>query len=138
MTDVTQQQGMSRTIGAATALAILFVAACGGQPPASPTAPPAEAPTANAYILPGAVGLGPTAFGDEPVVVHKGERLRWRNVDTVEHDVVADTAALPEFATTGTLAPGGERVFTMNTVGTTRIHCTIHPQMVGSLVVQEP
>ena len=138
MTDVTQQQGMSRTIGAATALAILFAAACGGQPPASPTPPPAEAPTANAYILPGAVGLGPTAFGDEPVVVHKGERLRWRNADSVEHDVVADTPALPEFKTTGTLAPGGERLFTMNTVGTTRIHCTIHPQMVGSLVVQEP
>jgi|KBSSwiStaDraftv2_1062776.scaffolds.fasta_scaffold289676_3 plastocyanin len=138
MTDVTQQQGMSRTIGAATALAILFVAACGGQPPASPTPRPAEAPTANAYILPGAVGLGPTAFGDEPVVVHKGERLRWRNVDTVEHDVVADTATLPEFATTGTLAPGGERLFTMNTVGATRIHCTIHPQMTGRLVVQEP
>ena len=138
MTDVTQQQGMSRTIGAATALAILFVAACGGQPPASPTPRPAEAPTANAYILPGAVGLGPTAFGDEPVVVHKGERLRWRNADSVEHDVVADTPVLPEFKTTGTLAPGGERLFTMNTVGTTRIHCTIHPQMVGSLVVQEP
>ena len=138
MTDVTQQQGMSRTIGAATALAILFAAACGGQPPASPTPPPAEAPTANAYILPGAVGLGPTAFGDEPVVVHKGERLRWRNADSVEHDVVADTPVLPEFKTTGTLAPGGERLFTMNTVGTTRIHCTIHPQMVGSLVVQEP
>jgi plastocyanin len=138
MTDVTQQQGMARTMGAATALAILFVGACGGQPPASPTPPPAEAPTANAYILPGAVALGPTAFGDEPVVVHKGERLRWRNADSVEHDVVADTPALPEFKTTGTLAPGGERLFTMNTVGTTRIHCTIHPQMVGSLVVQEP
>jgi len=138
MTDTNQRQGVSRIVGAATTLAILFAAACGGQPPASPTPPPAEAPTANAYILPGAVGLGPTAFGDEPVVVHKGERLRWRNVDTVEHDVVADTATLPEFATTGTLAPGGERVFTMNTVGTTGIHCTIHPQMVGSLVVREP
>ena len=140
MTDTNQRRAMSPTVGAATALAILFLAACGGQPPASPspTPAPADGATANAYILPGAVGLGPTAFGDEPVVVHKGERLRWRNVDTVEHDVVADTAALPEFATTGTLAPGGERVFTMNTVGTTRIHCTIHPQMVGSLVVQEP
>jgi plastocyanin len=38
---------------------------------------------------------------------------------------------------TGTLAPGGERLFTMNTIGTSRIHCTIHPQMTGILVVQE-
>jgi plastocyanin len=127
---------MSRGVGAATALAILLIAACGGQTPMSPT-PPTDAPTANAYILPGAVTQGPNAFGDEPVVIHKGERLRWRNLDTVEHDVVTDTASLPEFATTGTLAPGGERSFTMNTVGTTRIHCSIHPQMTGTLVVQE-
>jgi plastocyanin len=81
--------------------------------------------------------MGATAFGDEPVVIHKGERLRWRNVDGVEHNVVADTP-LPEFVTTGTLAPGGERLFTMNTIGTTSIHCAIHPQMRGTLVIREP
>jgi plastocyanin len=102
----------------------------------SPT-PPTDAPTANAYILPGAVDLGHNAFGDEPVIIHKGERLRWRNADTVEHNVAADTASFPEFAKTGTLAPGGERIFPMNTIGTTRIHCTIHPQMVGILEVRE-
>ena len=127
---------MTRAFGAATALTILLIAACARQTPSSPT-PLAEPPTANAYILPGAVNLGPHAFGDKPVVIHRRERLRWRNGDTVEHNVVADTQSLPEFVTTGTLAPGGERLFTMNTVGTTGIHCTIHPQMVGMLVVQE-
>ena len=135
MRDTNPRPGMARAVGAATVLTMLLVAACAGQP-AAPTPPPGDAPTANAYILPGAVDLGANAFGDEPVVIHKGERLRWRNIDTVEHDVVADTPSLPEFVTTGTLAPGGERLFTMNTVGTTRIHCTIHPQMVGTLVVQ--
>ena len=62
--------------------------------------------------------------------------MRWRNADSVEHDVVVDTASLPEFVTTGTLRPGDERSFTMNTPGTTRIHCTIHPRMTGTLVVQ--
>ena len=125
-------------IVASTVLTIVLGAACTRQTPASPSppSPPAEAPTANAYILPGAVGLGATAFGDEPVVIHKGERLRWRNVDTVEHNVVADTP-LPEFVTTGALAPGGERLFTANTTGSTRIHCAIHPQMQGTLVVRE-
>jgi len=131
-----QAEREPRVVGAATALTFLLIAACRSHPPTSPT-PLGDLPTANAYILPGAVDHGPNAFGDEPVVVHKGERLRWRNTDTVEHDVVADTASLPEFMTTGTLAPGGERTFTMNTIGTTRIHCTIHPQMVGTLVVQE-
>jgi plastocyanin len=125
------------------ALTILLLGACttdtepSSPTPPSPT-PPADAPTANAYILPGAVDLGATAFGDEPVVIHKGERLRWRNIDTVQHNIVTDTASLPEFMTTGPLAPGGEQSFIMNTVGTTRIHCSIHPQMVGTLVVREP
>jgi plastocyanin len=107
-------------------------------PSPTPTPTPSPGPpNVNAYILPGAVNMGVNAFGDEPVVIHKGERLHWRNADTVEHDVVADTATLPEFTTTGILAPGGEKAFDMNTPGTTKIHCTIHPQMVGTLVVRE-
>lgn len=121
----------------ASALAILLTGACTGEmvPPA-PT-PPSDPTTANAYILPGAANLGVNAFGDEPVVIHKGERLRWRNADAVEHNVVTDTASLPEFMTTGLLAPGGEQSFIMNTVGTTSIHCSIYPQMTGTLVVRE-
>jgi plastocyanin len=133
MSKTNQSERTFRGVGAATLLTILLMAACARQTPISP----ADAPTATAYILPGAVGLGANAFGDEPVVIHKGERLRWRNTDTVEHDVTADSAALPEFVTTGTIASGGERLFTMNTVGTTRIHCAIHPQMVGTLIVTE-
>ena len=121
----------SRVVGATMALTILLLAACARQTPTSP------ATTANAYILPGAVNLGPNAFGDEPVVIYKGERLRWRNVDTVEHTIVADTTALPEFKTSGVLLPGGEKSFVMTTVGTTSIHCADHPQMTGTLIVKE-
>lgn len=93
--------------------------------------------TANADSLPGTVELTSHAFGGEPVVIHKGERMRWRNADSVEHNVVADTAVLPEFTTTGTLAPGGERTFAMGSPGTTASRCTIHPQMTGTLIVKE-
>jgi plastocyanin len=132
-------KSVARVVSASTALTILLAAACSRQTPTSPSTPPPppEAPTANAYILPGAVDLGATAFGDEPVVIHKGERLRWRNADGVEHNVVADTP-VAEFLTTGVLAPGGERSFTMNSIGATRIHCSIHPQMQGTLVVRQP
>jgi plastocyanin len=119
--------------------ALLLMAACGSStPPQSPTPVPApDAPTANVYILPGAEKLGPNAFGDEDIRIFKGERMRWRNIDGVEHNVVADMPALPEFTTTGLLAPGGERSFPMNTLGATTVHCTIHPQMTGRVVVQE-
>ncbi len=131
--------GSSRyPVRAMTALAFVLVAACArGTTTPTPPTPPGVIGTANVYILPGAIDHGATAFGDEPVVIHKGENMRVRNVDTVEHDVVADTPSLPEFMTTGRLAPGGERSFVMNTAGTTKIHCTIHPQMVGVLVVRD-
>ena len=105
--------------------------------PAPTPSPTADPVTANVYILPGAINLGANAFGDEPVVIFKGERMRWQNLDTVEHDVVADAESLPEFRTTGRLSPGDEKSFVMQTTGTTRIHCTIHPQMTGTLVVRE-
>ncbi|HEY1307636.1 MAG TPA: hypothetical protein VGF24_28980 [Vicinamibacterales bacterium] len=63
--------------------------------------------------------------------------MRLRNVDGLEHNLVADTASLPEFMATGLIAPGGERSFAMNSLGSTTFHCTIHPQMVGTLIVQE-
>ena len=103
-------------------------------PPTSPT----PAVTANAYILPNAVSLGDFAFGDEPIVIYKGERLRWVNVDGLTHLIVADSPDATDFSMTGELpGNGGEQSFTMTRLGTTRIHCTIHPNMTGTLIVRE-
>ena len=123
--------------GVMMGLTILLTVACGSDAGPTAPAPPADAATANAYILPGAVSLGAGAFGDHPLVIYKGERLRWRNVDGVEHNLEGDTPSLPEFVTTGLLVPGGEQSFVMNTLGTMTFHCTIHPQMVGTLIVQQ-
>jgi plastocyanin len=120
--------------------ATLLTAGCGANSqsmPLAPPPPPGGLATANVYILPGGVDLGPTAFGDEAIVIFKGERMRFRNLDSIEHTVVADTTSLPEFATTGALAPGAEQTFTMNTLGTTTLHCVDHPQMTGTLIVRE-
>jgi plastocyanin len=119
---------------------LVLVAACGGGIPPGPPAPapvPTGQVTANVYILPGAIDLGPNAFGDEAIVIYKGERMRWRNFDGAEHNLVTDSPVLPEFMTTGLLAPGDEKSFDMSTLGTTKVHCTIHPQMVGTLIVKE-
>src|SRR5262245_44986523 len=129
-----------RTVMAAmSASGTLLIAACGADSrPMSPTpSPPGDVPTATVFILPGAVDLGPNAFGDHPLVIYRGARMRWRNADSIEHNLGTDTASLPEFVTTGPLAPGGERTFTMTTLGTTTFHCTDHPQMTGTLIVQE-
>jgi plastocyanin len=128
--------------GALAALTLLLNAGCGGETPrpmpVEPT-PVGPLPTvvASAYILPNAVSLNDHAFGDEPIVVYKNERLRWVNVDGLTHQVVADSPDATDFRTTGDLAPGSERSFTMIRLGTTGIHCANHPNMTGTLIVRE-
>lgn len=122
----------------------VMMAACGGDSDKAPTPPMAPTPpgspslvTANAYIMPDAEKMAAWAFGDEPVVIYKGERLRWVNLDNVTHVVVADTAGATDFVKTEPLGPGGEQSLVMTKTGTTQIHCTIHPSMTGTLVVRE-
>jgi len=122
-----------------TALTMLLMAGCGGNgamPPSGPSPSPTLV-TASAYILPDAVSLGDWAFGDEPVVIHKGGRLRWVNADTLTHIIVADSPDGTDFRKTEELPGGGEQPFIMTKLGMTRIHCAIHPTMTGTLIVRE-
>jgi plastocyanin len=109
--------------------------------PSSPTPTPAPTPTptviASAYILPGAVSMNDWAFGDEPVVIYTGERLRWVNLDGLAHQIVAESPDATDFRITNDLRPGGEQSFDMIKLGTTRIHCANHPNMTGTLIVRE-
>ena len=131
---------LHNVLPAVTTMTMLFLAGCGGNgamPPAGPSPSPPTPVTASAYILPDAVSLGDWAFGDEPIVIYKSERLRWVNADTLTHVIVADSPNATDFRKTDELPPhGGEQSFIMNKLGTTRIHCAIHPNMTGTLTVR--
>ena len=133
---------LRNVLRAGTALTMLLMAGCGEDdgmrmPPSSPTPSPTPV-TASAYILPDAVSLGDYAFGDEPIVIYTSERLRWVNADTLTHLIVADSPDATDFRKTYELVGnGGEQSFIMTELGTTRIHCAIHPNMTGTLIVRE-
>jgi plastocyanin len=135
-------RSLRQVLPAVTALTMLLMAGCGGNdtgrmPPNGPSPSPTPV-TASAYILPGAVSLGDLAFGDEPIVIYKGERLHWVNADTLTHVIVADSPDATDFRKTGDLpANGGEQSFIMTKLGMTRIHCANHPNMTGTLIVRE-
>ena len=141
--DATMTFLQRQLLAAVTVSTLLFSFACNERDgmPAGPGAPvpgpPAPAVTANAYILPNAVSMGDFAFGDEPIVIFKGERLRWINLDSVAHDVVADSPDATDFRMTAELRPGGDQSFVMTRLGTTRIHCSAHPSMTGTLIATQ-
>jgi plastocyanin len=120
---------------------MLTAAACGGDktpvPPSSPTPPAAPPATANVFILPDAVSLGAFAFGDEDIVIYKGERMHWVNLDKQTHRLVADSASATDFPGTNDLPQTGEQSFVMTKLGTTKIHCAIHPEMTGRIIVRD-
>ena len=136
-------RSLRHVLPAVTTVSTLLLAGCGGNgvtptPPGSPSPIPTPTVTASAYILPNAVTLNDRAFGDEPIVIYKSERLRWVNADGLTHLIVADSPDATDFRQTGELhAGGGEQSFIMTTLGTTSIHCAIHPNMTGTLIVRE-
>jgi plastocyanin len=76
--------------------------------------------------------LGASAFNPSPLMVGVGTTVRWTNDDTIAHDATSNSNVWAS----GNLAPGAHYDFTFQNVGTYPYHCTIHPGMTGTVVVQ--
>jgi plastocyanin len=80
----------------------------------------------------GAFGRTTNAYSPSPVTVTVGSTVTFVNNDVASHDARADSGG---FATP-ILPPGGSANVTMSTAGSFVYHCSIHPGMVGTIVVQ--
>jgi plastocyanin len=115
--------------------AVAVMSACGGSTstPSSPTPTPTPTPTtANVGIPAGARTLGSAAYAPNPVTISAGSTVTWTNNDTIAHTSTSDNGAFDS----GAIAAGGKFSFTFNTKGTFPYHCTFHPGMVASVIVQ--
>jgi amicyanin len=72
------------------------------------------------------------AFDPATVTVKVGDTVTWTNKDSVDHNVTADNG---EFKSDN-LAQGSTFSFTFTKAGSYPYHCTIHPYMTGTVVVQ--
>jgi plastocyanin len=88
---------------------------------------PAEGATVTVRIV--RAGFSPAA-----VTINFGDTVVWRNADTRNHQVVADTGA---FASP-ILAPGRSYSFTFRTAGTFRYRDALEPAERGRIVVRGP
>lgn len=90
-------------------------------------ASPAEAATVTVRIV--RAGFSPSA-----VTINFGDTVVWRNADTRNHQVVADSGA---FASP-VLRPGATYSFTFRTAGTFRYRDALEPSERGRVVVRGP
>jgi plastocyanin len=76
---------------------------------------------------------GATSYAPSPLTMRVGQVVNWHNFDSIEH-----TATLNGMFDTGRIAAfsAHDNAVTMSRAGTFTYHCTIHPGMVGTIVVQ--
>lgn len=114
-------------VGLAAAVAF---AGCGSSSSSSSTSPSTTGPQIS--IVNGASLLTTTAFSPNPMNVSVGGSVTWVNNDTTTHDARADNGSFD----TGAIAARSSATVKFSTAGTFTYKCTIHPNMVASIVVQ--
>jgi len=76
---------------------------------------------------------GSSSYAPSPLTMRVGQVVNWHNLDSIEH-----TATLEGMFDSGRIPAGSahDNAVTMSRAGTFTYHCTIHPGMVGTIVVQ--
>jgi plastocyanin len=125
---------MSLRIAAILSLSI-GLAACGGySAPSAPSVAPTPAPAGSTTVTisSGASTQTTTAFGANPLTIAAGTTISWLNEDNTTHTSAADGQQWGS----GNIPPGGRFNFAFTSPGRFTYHCQIHPNMVGTIVVQ--
>jgi plastocyanin len=111
---------------------VMCVSACGSSTSPSSTPEAAPAGSTSITIVSGASGLTGTAYNPNPITVSVGTTVSWLNSDSITHTSAANNGLF----TSPNVAPNSRFNFTFTTAGTFPYHCTIHPNMVGTITVQ--
>ena len=83
-------------------------------------------------IVSRAASLTTTAYAPNPITISTGDTVSWTNNDTEAHTSVGDDGSW----NSGTIAPGATFNRTFTSAGTFTYHCSIHPNMIGTVTVR--
>jgi plastocyanin len=108
----------------ALAASVILLSACG-----SDSSGPSDTTT---------VTLTATTFSPSDITIARGETVRWRNGQAIQHNITPGNPLQVGAWTATTLsAQGATFEHTFNTAGTFNYSCTLHPAtMTGRVVVQ--
>jgi plastocyanin len=123
-----------RAFAIVTVLALgLATWACSGSgySSGSTNSPAAPTPTtSNAIVTIDVVAInGTQSFSPNPATLPTGQMVVWHNVNNTTHRVVVNDGTVD----TGNLAPGASSQPMAIGAGGGQYHCSIHPEMIGSI-----
>lgn len=72
-----------------------------------------------------------SVFDPGSVKIKAGDTVKWENKDSIDHTVTGSTFD------SGNIHKGKNFMFTFNTPGVYNYHCSIHPNMKGTVTVEE-
>lgn len=104
----------------------LVAAACGGGYATGPS-------TSGGPVATTSVELKNIAFAPAAIRVAAGATVTFTNNDGVNHNVTFTESTV---TSVGNFASGARQVVMPQTTGTYAYHCTIHPSMQGTVLVQ--
>ena len=89
--------------------------------------------TSNTTTNPGAneVWIQGMAFNPATITVNAGTTITWTNKDGVAHTVTSNTGVFDS----GTVNPNGTYSHLFSTAGSFPYHCTVHPSMTATVIV---
>ena len=85
-----------------------------------------------------AATMGDKAYSPNPIDVKVGGGVTWSNDDSQIHTATSGAAGAADAGSvfdSGIMSPGATFDFVFPTAGTYEYHCTMHPQMVGTVNV---
>lgn len=91
-------------------------------------------PTGSPSAMTVAVDIENFTYLPSPLTVKKGTTVTWTNRDTVAHDVVSVTGSVLK---SPLFTQGQSFSYTFDVVGTYDYYCTVHPRMLGRVIVTE-
>ena len=90
------------------------------------TAKPSVVATKNTVVI------ANYAYSPQTLNVHIGDTVTWTNQDSAGHSATADDGSFD----TGVLSQGQSGTATFTKAGQYAYHCSVHPNMQGTIIVQ--
>ncbi len=121
--------------------ALMLLAACGGSGTSTGTSSTPAATATQAgntqTVMITTDSSGNFAFSPASLTIKAGTTVMWKNTTQAPHTVTSDDGTSFDSGSANPIAAqGGTFSFTFNTAGTFAYHCSIHPFMKATIIVQ--